>query len=171
MSGAGAEAAFAEEAGGHRWQRVPANDKRGRVHTSTITVSVLPEVEAARLRLDPRDLEWRRSRGSGPGGQHRNKTETAVDLVHRPSGVVVHCESERSLQQNQAIALARLRARLADDRARADREARGRERRDQIGSGMRGDKRRTVRCQDGVVVDHPTGRTWRFADYARGDYE
>ena len=170
MSGRGAEEALADEAGGHRWQRVPPNDKRRRVHTSTVTVSVLPEVAETELRIDPRDLEWRRTRGSGAGGQHRNKTETAVDLLHRPTGLVVHCESERSLPQNQAIALARLRARLAEDRARASHEARGRERRDQIGSGMRGDKRRTVRCQDGVVVDHPTGRTWRWSDYARGDY-
>lgn len=169
MTGAGAEAAFAHEAGGHRWQRVPPNDRRGRVHTSTLTVAVLPEVAAASLFVDPRDLQWRRSRGSGAGGQHRNKTESAVDLVHVPTGIVIHCESERSVHQNAAIAIARLRARLAAERDASARDERGRARRAQVGTGMRGDKRRTIRCQDGVVVDHLTGRTWRYKDYARGE--
>lgn len=171
LKGRGAAEAFAHEEGGHRWQRVPPNDKHGRVHTSTITVAVLPEGGAPSIRIDPSDLEWRASRGSGAGGQKRNKTESAVDLVHVPTGIAVHCENERSLQQNKAVALAKLSARLAE-RARAiEHASRSAERRAQIGSGMRGDKRRTIRCQDGVVVDHPTGRTWRLRDYLRGDFE
>ena len=169
VTGRGAAAAFAEEAGGHRWQRIPPNEKRGRVHTSTITVAVLVEVAETELRIDPRELLWRRSRGSGAGGQHRNKTESAVDLVHVPTGLTVHCESERSVHRNNAIALSRMRAllaRQAREKTTADRDAL---RRDQVGSGMRGDKRRTIRAQDGSVVDHPTGRPWRFRAYVRGD--
>jgi peptide chain release factor 1 len=170
VSGKGAEAAFADESGGHRWQRVPPNEKRGRVHTSTITVAVLAEEAGQEIRLDAKDLTWRRSRGSGAGGQHRNKTESAIDIVHRPTGTTVHCESERSQHQNRAIAMDRLRARLAEAQLTAEHEARSETRRAQVGSGMRGDKRRTIRCQDGVVVDHPTGRTWRLRDYLRGDF-
>jgi peptide chain release factor 1 len=170
VTGQGAEAAFREEAGGHRWQRVPPNDKRGRVQTSTITVAVLPEPERAQMRIAPADLEWTTCRGSGAGGQHRNKTESAVKLIHKPTGLFVRCESERSQHQNRATALALLRARLwAGERTRRD-EDRASARRGQVGSGMRGDKRRTVRCQDGVVTDHVTGRTWPFRDYERGAY-
>jgi peptide chain release factor 1 len=168
VSGEGAAEAFAEEAGGHRWQRVPPNEKRGRVQTSTITVAVLRESEAASVRIDPRDVEWRATRGSGAGGQHRNKTCSAIDLVHVPTGVAVHCESERSQHQNRAIAHARLGARLEEAAKANEHAARAKDRREQVGTGMRGDKRRTIRCQDDVVVDHPTGRTWRFSDYARG---
>ena len=133
-------------------------------------MAVLVEVPESELHIDPADLSWRRSRGAGAGGQHRNKPESAVDLVHVPTGTTVHCESERSVHRNNAIALARMRALLADQRQRkttADRDAL---RRDQVGSGMRGDKRRTIRAQDGSVVDHPTGRSWRFRDYVRGDF-
>ena len=170
VSGDGAEAAFADEPGGHRWQRVPPNERRGRTHTSTVTVAVLREPAASELRIDPGDLEWRFCRGSGAGGQHRNKTETAVQLTHRPTGVSVRCETERSQQQNKQTALAMLRARIwgAERDAAAGRKAD--ERRAQVGSGMRGDKRRAVRCQDDAVTDHRLGRTWRFSDYQRGEW-
>lgn len=171
ITGATAEQAFAEEAGGHRWQRIPPNDKRRRVHTSTITVAVLPlRGRAAAIRVDPNDVEWRATRGSGAGGQHRNKTNSAIDLVHLPTGIAVHCESQRSQHQNRALAHERLAARLADGARTAEHASRAKERREQVGSGMRGDKRRTIRCQDGVVVDHPTGRTWRLREYMRGEF-
>lgn len=170
VTGAGAEEAFAEEAGGHRWQRVPPNEKRGRVHTSTITIAVLREVSAYEAGVEDADLVWRVSRGSGAGGQHRNKTESAVDVVHVPTGIAVHCESERSQLKNRAIALARVTALVAELRGSEERSARSAERRAQVGSGMRGDKRRTIRCQEGVVVDHPTGRTWRLRAYLRGEF-
>ena len=170
ITGDSAKSDFADEAGGHRWQRVPPNDKRGRVHTSTVTVAVLVEVAETSLHIDPRDLVWARSRGSGAGGQHRNKTESAVDLTHTPTGTTVHCESERSLHRNEAIALARMRAILADAARSAADQNRNAARRGQLGTGMRGDKRRTIRQQDGTVVDHATGKSWRYRDYERGEW-
>jgi peptide chain release factor 1 len=169
VSGRGAADAFRDETGGHRWQRIPPTEKRGRVHTSTITVAVLPEPSDVELALRPGDLEWRMSRGSGAGGQHRNKTESAVDLTHRPTGITVHCESERSQTDNKRLALGRLRARIL---AKLREESAAREassRRQQVGQGMRGDKRRTIRTQDGSVVDHLTGRSWRLREYLRGE--
>jgi peptide chain release factor 1 len=170
VQGAGAAEAFRDEAGGHRWQRVPPNEKRGRVHTSTITVAVLPEPTLVELRLAPRDVERVTCRGSGPGGQNRNKTETCVVLKHRPTGLTVRCESERSQLQNEETALALLRTRLLAAETERRTAARDRDRRQQMGSGMRGDKRRTIRCQDGTVVDHPTGRTWNLRVYERGEW-
>jgi len=168
--GPDADAVFRDEPGGHRWQRIPPNEKRGRVHTSTITVAVLPEATEANVRLDPRDLEFTTCRGSGPGGQYRNKTESAVVLKHRPSGLVVRCESERSQHQNRATALALLRSRLWAASKADHVSAVAAARRGQVGSGMRGDKRRTIRCQEGAVTDHVTGRRWSLAAYQRGEW-
>lgn len=168
--GKDADSTFRDEAGGHRWQRVPPNEKRGRVHTSTVTVAVLPEPEETQVRIRPQDIEIVPCRGSGPGGQNRNKVESAVMLRHLPSGMLVRCESERSFHQNKATALALLRARLwqgENDRRTAARAA---DRREQVGSGMRGDKRRTIRVQDGQVHDHLTGRRWSFTSYQRGNW-
>ncbi len=149
---------------------MPPNEKRGRVHTSTITVAVLPEPTAAELRIAPGDVQRVTCRGSGAGGQHRNKTETCVVLTHVPTGLTVRCESERSQHQNEQTALALLRARLHAAAAKESAAARDQDRRRQMGSGMRGDKRRTIRCQDGTVVDHPTGRTWPLRVYERGEW-
>src|SRR6476659_9967232 len=111
VSGRGAEAAFADEAGGHRWQRVPPNDKRGRVHTSTVTVAVLEEPSEIELpRLDPSELDISTCRGSGNGGQNVQKTDSAVQIRHIPTGLIVRCETERSQAYNKATALALLRA-------------------------------------------------------------
>jgi peptide chain release factor 1 len=149
---------------------VPPNEKRGRVHSSTVTVAVLPEVAERALEIPERDLAWATCRASGAGGQHIQKTDSAVQLTHLPTGLQVRCQSERSQRQNKATALATLRARLGA-LARAGAEAaRAAQRRSQIGSGMRGDKRRTVRCQDGTVIDHLTGRSWRLRDYVRGEW-
>jgi peptide chain release factor 1 len=169
-AGKDADAVFRDEPGGHRWQRVPPGEKRGRIHTSTITVAVLPEATEAMVRLDPRALESDFCRGSGAGGQKRNKTESTAVIRHIPSGIVVRCESERSQHQNRATALSVLRSRLwaAAEAERAGGEARARRR--QIGSGMRGDKRRTLRVQDGTVTDHVTGRRWSLRAYERGEW-
>jgi peptide chain release factor 1 len=168
--GPGAEAVFRDEPGGHRWQRVPPNDKHGRVHTSTITVAVLPEPAEAQVHIDERDLDFVMCLGTGSGGQKRNKTASTALLTHRPSGLQVRCETSRSAQYNRKMALAILRARLwAAEKGRLD-GARAEERRRQVGSGMRGDKRRTIRAQDGTVTDHVLGRRWTLKQYLRGEY-
>jgi peptide chain release factor 1 len=170
VSGAGAEEAFRDEAGGHRWQRVPPTEKRGRVQTSTVTVATLPEPSEVQLVIRPQDLEWSFSRGSGPGGQNRNKTSSAVDLKHVPTGVVVHAESERGQLDNKRVALATLRARLWQARTDADARARAQMRREHLGQGQRGDKRRTIAVQRGQVVDHVTGRRWSLKEYLSGNW-
>jgi peptide chain release factor 1 len=168
VSGAGAWKTFQHEPGGHRWQRVPKTEKRGRVHTSTVTVAVLAEPTQVELRLPDRDLEWSTCRGSGAGGQHRNVTNSAVQVKHLPTGTLVRCESGRSQHANRAAALALLRAKLWDQKRLSAAKARATKRKAQVGSGQRGDKRRTIRVQDGRVTDHITGRSWRFKDYVRG---
>jgi peptide chain release factor 1 len=170
-SGHGVGALFAGEVGGHRWQRVPPTEKRGRVHSSTITVAVLPVPTETELVIHASDLDWSSCRASGKGGQNLQKTNSAVQLTHLPTGIQVRCESERSAHYNRTAALAALRARLAADLRTRATAVRDRTRRDQIGSGMRADKRRTVRVQDGTVVDHITSRTWRLRDYTRGRWE
>lgn len=166
----GDDEVFAGEAGGHRWQRVPPTEKRGRVQTSTVTVAVMPEPTAFQFVVRDQDLEVSTCRGSGPGGQKRNKTETAVQIKHRPTGLLVRCDQERSQPQNRAMALALLRARLwaLESARRGADEAEAR--RLQLGSGQRGDKRRTIRVRADQVVDHVTGRSWSYKAYVRGDW-
>lgn len=168
MSGRGAAELFATEAGGHRWQRIPPNERRGRVHSSTITIAVLPEPAERELVIRDEDLEEDFMRGSGAGGQNRNKRDTAVRLRHRPTGLEVRAEGERTQARNRDVALATLRARIAAAEQERVGGARAEDRRRQVGSGQRGDKRRTVRAQDDHVVDHFDGRAWRFRDYVRG---
>jgi peptide chain release factor 1 len=170
VSGKGASATFADEPGGHRWQRVPPNERRGRVHTSTVTVAVLDEPKPHELVVRESDLEEETMRGSGAGGQHRNKTDSAVRLTHKPTGIVVRCESERDQHRNRETARAVLRARLLEAQTNAANGARADDRKRQVGSGMRGDKRRTIRTQDDTVNDHVTGRQWRYKDYERGNW-
>lgn len=170
VSGAGARALFAGEVGGHRWQRIPANDKRGRVHSSTITVAMLDEERETTVEIRDEDLEWAACRSPGKGGQHVQKTDTAVQLTHVPTGIQVRAHEYKSYHRNRATALARLRNCLLDRKRIAEAATRAAERRAQVGSGMRGDKRRTIRVQDGTVLDHVTGQTWRYRDYVRGEW-
>ncbi|MCA9491218.1 MAG: hypothetical protein KC621_14910 [Myxococcales bacterium] len=150
---------------------MPPNEKRGRVHTSTVTVAVMREPTATEVRLDERDLDFRTCRGSGAGGQHRNTSDTAVQLTHLPTGLRVRVESERSQLQNKASARALLGAKLLElERNRLDGD-RNRDRREQVGSGMRADKRRTIALQRGQVTDHVTGRTIDARSYLRGGVE
>jgi peptide chain release factor 1 len=171
VSGKGAVETFKDEPGGHRWQRIPPNEKRGRVHTSTVTVAILPEPPDTKVELREDDLDETFMRGSGAGGQHRNKTDSAVRLLHKPTGLVVRCEAERDRSQNRRVARLVLRARLWELEQTKASGARANDRRQQVGSGMRGDKRRTIRAQDGQVTDHLTGKTWRYKDYIRGIWE
>lgn len=140
------------------------------MHSSTVTVAVMSEAVSTRVDVRESDLEWSFCRGSGAGGQHRNKTETAVVLLHRPTQIKVRCESERSQHANKRIALDLLRARLLETATRTASSARAQDRKVQVGAGQRGDKRRTVAVQRGTVVDHLTGRTWRLKDYIRGEW-
>ncbi|HET9988618.1 MAG TPA: peptide chain release factor-like protein [Kofleriaceae bacterium] len=170
MTGKGARALFEGEAGGHRWQRIPPTEKRGRVQSSTITVAVLDEAVAAAIELRARDLEWSTCRSTGNGGQNVQKTDSAVQLVHVPTGTHVRSQQGRSQHKNRAAALAKLRTRLTDEATTQATAERASTRRYQVGSGMRGDKRRTIRSQDDSVVDHVTGKTWRLRDYVRGNW-
>lgn len=168
VSGPGATQLFARESGGHRWQRVPPTEKRGRVHTSTVTVVVLAEPSNTELVIDPRDLEEKFTRGSGAGGQHRNKTDTAVQLRHKPSGLSVRAEKGRSQTDNRETALRLLRAKLVAAKQRSEADQRDRERRARAGSGQRGDKIRTIALQRDQVVDHQTGKSCSAREYRRG---
>ena len=161
---------FRDEAGGHLWQRVPPTERRGRYQTSTITVAVLPEPPDNYEGFSERDVEITAARGHGKGGQHRNKTESAIVARHLPTGLQAYCQSERSQHQNKAAALAVLRARVFErDRQRRHGDLAA-QRRQQVGSGQRGDKRRTIRVRDNRVEDHQTGRVWRYDSYARGEW-
>ena len=171
VSGRKAWAWFKHEAGGHRWQRVPPTEKRGRVHSSTVTVVVLEPVAATEVKIREADLDESFTRGTGPGGQHRNKTATAVLLRHAPSGLVVRVDGGRSQHVNRQTALELLQARL---NARAQEEAaaaRVAARKQQAGSGMRGDKIRTVQVHGDVVVDHVRGTRMTYRNYAKGQLE
>lgn len=169
MTGKGAKSAFQYEAGGHRFQRVPPTEKRGRVHTSTITVAVLSEPSEHEVKIDPRDVTEKFIRGSGKGGQHKNKVSTCVVLSHEPSGIQVRCDGGRSQADNRLTAMGILRARLHARASEAQGKARSSKRRQQIGSGMRSDKRRTIALQRDQVTDHVTGRTVAAKKYMRGN--
>ncbi len=168
VQGRRAAEVFAGEPGGHRWQRVPPTEKRGRVHTSTVTVAVLPEPKPHELRIDPADLDESFTRGSGKGGQHRNKTDTVVVLRHVPTGVVVRVDGGRSQSLNRETALGLLRARILAAQREAVVRERNSSRRDQLGCGARGDKVRTIALQRGTVTDHLTGRSMATDRYLRG---
>lgn len=147
-----------QESGGHRWQRVPPTERRDRVHTSTVTVVALPVVEKTSWKLLDSDLEITTMRGSGPGGQHRNRTESAVRMRHLPSGLEARICSERSQHRNKEIAREILEGRVAAHYGGALTRDRDAQRKQLAGSGERGDKRRTYRVRDDQVTDHITGR-------------
>lgn len=153
--------------GGHRHQRTPPSERKGRIHTSTITVAVLP-VPTGPVRLNPRDVTFQSCRARGAGGQAVQKTESAVQATHTPSGLTCRIETERSQQQNKALAIHVLTARLAERDQAAGRATRNADRRQQCGRGERGDKRRTIRWQDGQVTDHLTDRRVSLDRYLAG---
>jgi len=154
VEGPGAFAALRHEAGVHRVQRVPATEASGRIHTSAATVAALPEAEETEVDLRPEDLEVSVARASGAGGQHVNKTESAVQIIHRPTGVMVYCADERSQLRNRQKALRVLRARLLERQTAADAAARADARRGQVGSGDRSERIRTYNFHQNRVTDH-----------------
>lgn len=136
-----------------------------------MTVAVLKEPEESEFYLNPNDLDVKTARGSGPGGQNRNKTESCVIVTHKPTGVVIRIDTERSQHRNRALAMGLLRAKLSEARQATQMGSENAARRAQVGSGMRGDKTWTVRVRDGQVTHHETGRRFQYEKYLRGDYE
>ena len=159
ISGRGAYSRLKYESGVHRVQRVPETESGGRVHTSTATVAVLPEMEEVDVELNPADIEMQVYRASGAGGQHVNKTSSAVRLVHRPTGIVVACQEERSQVQNREKCMRMLASKLYErEQARVESEVTGL-RRSQVGTGMRNERIRTYNFPQGRVTDHRIGLT------------
>ena len=159
MSGRGAYSRMKYESGVHRVQRVPETESGGRVHTSTATVAVLPEMEEVDVQLNPADIEMQVYRASGAGGQHVNKTSSAVRLIHKPSGIVVACQEERSQVQNREKCMRMLASKLYEqEQERLSSQVTGM-RRSQVGTGMRNERIRTYNFPQGRVTDHRIGLT------------
>ncbi len=148
------------EGGVHRVQRIPETEKSGRIHTSTATVAVLREPEEKEIKINPKDLEFDFYKASGPGGQYVNKRMTAVRVKHLPTGIVVTCQTERSLQQNKEMALNLLRAKLFQMEKEKEEEELKKERRSQIGFGERAEKIRTYNFKQNRVTDHRVKKSW-----------
>ncbi|MFN3762137.1 MAG: peptide chain release factor 1 [Anaerolineae bacterium] len=172
VRGRGAFSRLKFESGVHRVQRVPITESSGRIHTSTATVAVLPEADEVEVYIDPDDIEMDVYRSSGPGGQHMQKNATAVRLIHKPTGMVVTCESERSQAQNRARALAILRARLYEMERQKQETEIAEARRAQVGTGERSEKIRTYNFPQNRVTDHRIGLTlYRLPDVLDGDLD
>lgn len=168
----GAYSRMKYESGVHRVQRVPETESGGRVHTSTVTVAVLPEVDEVELELDRKDLRIDTFRSSGAGGQHINKTSSAIRITHIPTGTVVECQDQRSQLQNKERAMQILRSRLWQQKAQAQEEEITQNRRAQVGTGMRNERIRTYNFPQGRVTDHRIGLTlYRIESVMDGDLD
>ena len=172
LNGRGAYARMKYESGVHRVQRVPETESGGRVHTSTATVAVLPEMEEVDVQINPADIEMQVFRSSGAGGQHINKTSSAVRLIHKPSGIVVSCQEERSQVQNREKCMRMLASKLYEiERERLDSQVTGL-RRSQVGTGMRNERIRTYNFPQGRVTDHRVNLTlYRIDAVMDGDLD
>ncbi len=172
VNGAGAYSRLKYESGVHRVQRVPETETQGRIHTSTCTVAVLPEVDEAEFHLDLNDVQIDTFRSSGAGGQKVNKTSSAIRVTHLPTGMVVECQDERSQYKNKARALSILASRLAQAEREKQDAALAAERRSQVGSGMRNERIRTYNFPQGRVTDHRIGLTLhRIEQIMNGDLD
>ncbi len=161
---------FRYEAGVHRVQRVPETEKGGRVHTSTVSVAVLPEPKKGKIKINPQDVRVETCKSSGPGGQYVNKRETAVRIVHEPTGIVVTSQNERSLGQNKETAFSVLEAKLLEEEQRKKREKEEKERKSQIGTAMRAEKIRTYNFLQNRVTDHRIEQSWyKLEEILNGD--
>ena len=172
IEGTGAFSRLKFESGVHRVQRVPETESGGRIHTSTVTVAVLPEVDEVDFALNPADIEMQVFRSSGAGGQHVNKTSSAVRLIHKPTGTVVECQQERSQFQNRDRAMQILRSRLYEEKVREQADAVTSQRRSQVGTGMRNERIRTYNFPQGRLTDHRVGLTlYRLDSVMNGDID
>jgi peptide chain release factor 1 len=172
LSGAGVYDELQNEGGVHRVQRIPKTEKQGRVHTSTATVAVLLKPKKTEVNISPADLEITTYKSSGPGGQYVNKTESAIRIVHKPSGLVVTCQSERNQQQNKETAMTLLAARLLRRQEEADLSKLSAERREQIASAKRAEKIRTYNYPQNRITDHRIEKSWHNLEtIVNGDLE
>jgi peptide chain release factor 1 len=172
VKGKGAFSRLKYERGTHRVQRVPTTETQGRIHTSAVTVAVLPEAEEVEVEIDPNDLRIDVFRSSGPGGQSVNTTDSAVRITHLPTGLVVSCQDEKSQHKNKAKALKVLRARLLDMMVQEQDAKRSSERKNQVGSGDRSERIRTYNFPQGRVTDHRIGLTlYRLESILQGDVD
>lgn len=153
-----------KEAGVHRVQRIPTTERHGRIHTSTATVAVLPEISTDQIKINSQDLEWQFYRASTQGGQNVQKVSSAVRLIHRPSGIVVTCEQERFQEQNRKIALDLLRAKLWQKEQEKKQSQLTNLRREAVGRGERSEKIRTYNFPQNRVTDHQKGKSWHNLD-------
>jgi peptide chain release factor 1 len=160
------------ECGVHRVQRVPSTESQGRIHTSTVTVAVLPEAKEVDIEIDPNEIRVDRFRSSGPGGQSVNTTDSAIRLTHLPTGLIVQCQDEKSQHKNKAKAFMVLRSRLYDQELQREAADRAGERRAQVGTGERSEKIRTYNYPQTRVTDHRAGITLhRLATIMEGDLD
>lgn len=172
IDGRGAYSRFKFESGVHRVQRVPVTESGGRVHTSTVTVAVLPQADSTDVVIDPKDLKIDRYRASGAGGQHVNRTDSAIRITHLPTGLVVQCQDERSQYKNKDKAMAVLQSRLWEMARSKDKDLEDSERKSQVGTGDRSERIRTYNYHQGRVTDHRIGLTlYRLESILAGDID
>ncbi|MBQ7288806.1 MAG: peptide chain release factor 1 [Clostridia bacterium] len=172
VEGEGAYSRFKYESGVHRVQRVPETETSGRIHTSTVTVAVLPEADDVEIEINPADLQIDTYRSGGAGGQHVNKTESAIRITHLPTGLVVECQDERSQHKNKDKAMKVLRSRLYEQSLAAQNEAIASDRKAQVGTGDRSERIRTYNYPQGRISDHRIGLTlYKLEQMLNGDLD